>query len=127
MKKILSYTLLLATGLLTFSACEKETDRKADFTTTEENAFVRVIHVSPSFRQVFNAPDSFNIFINDNKVNGPLITYAGLFPATGSNFGYFAVPTGLQHIKLSVAGIVKADSIPLTLFSKVFSNLIGDA
>lgn len=120
MKKILLCTLLLATGLLTFSACEKKADRKAEFTTTEENAFVRIIHVSPSFRQVFNAPDSFNIFINDNKVNGPLITYAGLFPATGSNFGYFAVPTGLQHIKLSVAGIVKADSIPLTLFSKVF-------
>lgn len=122
MKKILSYSSLAAVAMIMFVACQKEAQIQAPFTTTEDNAFVRVIHASPSFRQVFNAPDSFNIFVNDAKVNGPLITYAGLFPATGTNFGYIAVPTGLQNIKLSVAGIVNPDSIPLTLFSKVFTK-----
>ena len=122
MKKILSYSILLAAGLMLIAACKKQADIKADFVTTGDNAFVRLIHVSPSLRQVFNAPDSINIFINNAKVNGPLITYAGLFPASGTNYGYFAVPTGLVHIKLTVAGIVNTDSIPLTSFSKVFTK-----
>ena len=119
---MLSYTTLLAAGLMLLAACKKQSDVKADFVTTGDNAFVRLIHVSPSLRQVFNAPDSINIFINNAKVNGPLITYAGLFPAAGTNYGYFAVPTGLINIKLTVAGIVNTDSIPLTLFTKVFTK-----
>lgn len=119
---MLSYTTLLAAGLMLLAACKKQSDVKADYVTTEENAFVRLIHASPSLREVFNAPDSINVFINNAKVNGPLITYAGLFPATGTNYGYFAVPTGLINIKLTVAGIVNTDSIPLTLFTRVFTK-----
>lgn len=119
---MLSYTTLLAAGLMLLAACKKQSDVKADFVTTEDNAFVRLIHASPSLREVFNAPDSINIFINNAKVNGPLITYAGLFPAAGTNYGYFAVPTGLINIKLTVAGIVNTDSIPLTLFTRVFTK-----
>ena len=122
MKKILSYTTLTAAVLITFIACKKQADIVAPFATTDDQAFVRVIHASPFFRQVFNAPDSFNIFVNNAKVNGPLITYAGLFPTSGTAFGYIAVPQGLVNIKLTVAGTVNTDSIPLTLFTKIFTK-----
>lgn len=122
MKKILSYFSILAAGIVLFSACKKETDIKAQYSTTEENAFVRIVHASPFFRNVFNAPDSINVFVNNVKVNGPLITYAGLFPATGTAFGYFAVPTGLLNVKLTVGGVVNPDSIPLTTFAKVVTK-----
>lgn len=122
MKRILSYTTLIAAGMITFIGCKKQADIVAAYGTTEDQAFVRVIHASPFFRQVFNAPDSFNIFVNNAKVNGPLITYAGLFPTTSTAFGYIAVPQGLVNIKLTVAGAVNPDSIPLTLFTKIFTK-----
>lgn len=122
MKKILLYTTLLVAGVVTFIACKKQADITAVYSTTDDQAFVRVIHASPFFRQVFNAPDSFNIFINNAKVNGPLITYAGQFPLPGTAFGYIAVPQGLVNLKLTVAGRVTPDSIPLTLFTKVFTK-----
>ena len=35
-------------------------------------------------------------------MNGPLITYGGLFPtAATTGFGYIAVPTGLQTVKVT--------------------------
>lgn len=121
MKKIIAYTFIAFAGMLVFSACKKQADLTAPYSGTEGNAFVRFIHASPSFRQVFNAPDSINIYINNEKVNGPLITYAGQFPASGTIYGYMAVPTGLQNIKLTVAGIVNPDSIQLALFTKIFT------
>lgn len=121
MKKIFSYTTLIVFGILVFASCKKQADKIADYSGTEGNAFVRFIHVAPSWRQVFNAPDSLNIFINNAKINGPLITYGGQFPASGTIYGYLGVPVGLQNIKLSVAGVVNPDSIQLALFTKVFT------
>ncbi len=122
MKKIIIYSSLLITAITFFTACKKETQIVAAYSSVENKAFVRFIHSSPSFRQVFNAPDSFNIFINDAKVNASLLTYAGAFPASGTQYGYIAIPTGLQNIRLTVAGRVTPDSIPLILFTKVFSQ-----
>lgn len=122
MKKLLSYTALLATGLLVFASCEKQTDRIADYTTTESSSFIRVIHASPSFRQVFTAPDSIHLYLNNAKVNGAQLTYGGVFPASSTTgFGYIAVPAGLQNVKLTVAGRVNPDSIPLALFTRLTS------
>lgn len=84
MKKLLSYTALIAAGMMVFASCEKQADRTAEYTTVEDKAFIRVIHASPSFRQVFNAPDSINLYVNNAKVNGPLITYGG-FPGCRDN------------------------------------------
>lgn len=120
MKRILSYTALLAVGIVAFSSCKKEAERTATFTNTEGKAFIRVIHAAPSFRQVFAAPDSINIFVNNIKVNGALITYGGMFPASASTgFGYIAIPAGLQNVKLTVAGRVNPDSIALATVSKM--------
>lgn len=119
MKKLFSYTAMLAAGMMVFASCEKQADRTAEFSTVEDKAFIRVIHASPSFRQVFNAPDSINLYLNNAKINGALITYGGLFPAAGTGFGYIAVPAGLQNVKLTVAGRVNPDSIPLALFTRL--------
>ncbi len=109
---------MLAAGVMVFTSCEKQADRTANYTTLEGKAFIRVIHASPSFRQVFNAPDSINIYVNNEKVNGPLITYGGLFPtAATTGFGYIAVPTGLQTVKVTVAGRVTPDSIQLAVLT----------
>lgn len=109
---------MLAAGVMVFTSCEKQADRTANYTTVEGKAFIRVIHASPSFRQVFNAPDSINIYVNNEKVNGPLITYGGLFPtAATTGFGYIAVPTGLQTVKVTVAGRVTPDSIQLAVLT----------
>ncbi len=123
MKRILSYTALLAAGVMAFASCEKKADRTANYTSSDGMALLRVIHAAPSFRQVFNAPDSINLYVNNAKVNGPLLTYTGTFPAsatTGS--GYFAVPAGLQNLRLTVAGRVNQDSIPLATVSRIITG-----
>lgn len=123
MKKILSYTALLAAGMMTIIACEKQADKTATFTSASDMAFVSVIHASPNFRQVFNAPDSINVFVNNRKVNGALITYGSTFPSFAtSQSGYIALTPGLQNIRLTVAGRVTPDSIPLTTLSKIFTG-----
>lgn len=123
MKKILSYAALLAAGMMTIIACEKQADKTATFTSAQDMAFVSVIHASPNFRQVFNAPDSINVYVNNQKVNGALITYGGIFPASATTLsGYIAVPPGLQNIKLTVAGRVTPDSIPLATLSNIFTK-----
>jgi len=122
MKKFSLYISLFTAGILLFSACQKETKTKADFTTTEGNAFIRVVHVAPSFRQVFNAPDSFNIYVNGAKVNSPFLTYLSIFPSPFN--AYFAVQPGLQQIKVSVHGFASAnpDSTLITSFTKLFTT-----
>lgn len=126
MKKITFYTSLFAAGILLFSACKKESEMNAAYvsTTSETAAFFRVIHAAPYFRQTFNAPDSFNVYVNSNKANSPFLTYGSIFPqsATTGN-GYIAVPPGLQQIKMSVNGFASAnpDSTLLLNFTKVFN------
>lgn len=122
MKKITFYISLLAAGVIVFSACKKEAAKTADFTTTEGSAFLRVVHAAPSFRKIFNLPDSFNVYVNGGKINSPFFTYGSIFPGTASNSGYVAVPPGLQQVKLSVHGFASAssDSTLLTNFTKVF-------
>lgn len=124
MKKIISYTLLVATSIMLFTACKKQTDLVANFSLSSEKAFLRVIHVAPSFRAIYNAPDSFNIYVNNGKVNNSYISFGGQFPASGSTLnGYFAVNPGLNNVVLSFGGklIQNGDSIPFSLSDKLFS------
>jgi hypothetical protein len=124
MKKIISYTLLVATSIMLFTACKKQTDLVADFSLSSEKAFLRVIHVAPSFRAIYNAPDSFNIYVNNGKVNNSFITFGGQFPASGSTQnGYFAVNPGYNNVVLSYGGILSqnGDSIPFSLSDRLFA------
>jgi hypothetical protein len=125
MKKITFYTSLFAAGILLFTACKKESEMNAVFapTTNDNAAFFRIIHAAPGFRQVFNAPDSFNVYINGNKITSPFLTYGSIFPTATTGNGYIATPPGLQQIKMSVHGFASAnpDSTLLINFTKVFT------
>lgn len=126
MKKITLYTsLFIMGGVLLFSACKKQADMVAPYdAATENTAYLRVIHASPFFRQYFNAPDSFNVYVNGNKMNAPFLTYGSIFPQATSTFGYVAVNPGLQQIKMSINGFASAspDSTQLINFTKVFDK-----
>jgi hypothetical protein len=120
MKKYFSLLIFITAGLLIISACKK------DFTkfTNEplfigDQAFLRVMHVSPNFRAVQNKPDSFNIYVGANKINGSLFTYNGAFPATAINSNtYAAVPSGSQAIRLSLQGVNNIDSVTIMQLDK---------
>jgi hypothetical protein len=122
MKKITLCISLFVAGTMAFMACQKEAKVNGAYETTDGSAFLRVVNAAPSFRQVFNLPDSFNVYVNGAKVSSPFLTYASTFPASGTNFGYLAVPPGLQQIKLSVNGFSSTnyDSTLITNFTKVF-------
>lgn len=124
MKKITLYISLFVAGTMAFTACEKEAKVNGAYETTDGSAFLRVVDASPNFRQVFNLPDSFNVYVNGAKVNSPFLTYGSIFPGSATNFGYLAVPPGLQQIKLSVHGFASTnyDSAQLTNFTKVFQS-----
>ncbi len=126
MKKITLYISLFLAAAITFVACRKDaTDWNAAYdASTDATAYFRVVHASPFFRQQFNAPDSFNVYVNNIKVNSPFLTYGSIFPGTSTGFGYIAVPPGLQQVRISVNGFASAspDSTQLINFTKVFTN-----
>jgi hypothetical protein len=120
MKKYFSLFIFIVTVLMIITACEK------DFTkfTNEplfigDQAFLRVMHVSPNFRAVQNKPDSFNVYVGASKVNGSLFTYNGAFPAAAINANtYAAVPSGSQAIRLSLQGVNNIDSVTIMQLDK---------
>lgn len=124
MKKITFYTCFFAAGILMFMACKKETKMNATYEAgNDQTAYLRVIHASPNFRQQFNAPDSFNLYVNNIKMNAPFLTYGSIFPATTTGNGYVAVTPGLQQIKMSVHGFASAspDSTLIMNFTKTIN------
>src|SRR4030095_6098404 len=120
MKKYFSLFIFIMTVLVIITACEK------DFTkfTNEplfigDQAFLRVMHVSPNFRAVQNKPDSFNVYVGTTKFNGSLFTYNGAFPAAAINANtYAAVPSGSQAIRLSLQGVNNIDSVTVMQLDK---------
>lgn len=122
MKKITFYHSVIAAIIFTVFACTKDNTMQAGFQTNDgTGAYLRVIHVAPSFRAVFNQADSFNVFVNGSKVNGSFLTYASMFPASTSNNAYFTVPSGSATVKFSVAGTVNPDSIAIVSFPATLS------
>lgn len=114
MKRYIS--LLVAGGLLTASviSCTKEYKLRAITQSLDGMAYLKVIDIAPGFRQVFNSPDTFNIFIGANKINSPFLTYNGSFPALAANTNtYSAVPSGDQELRLTLRGIVNTDSLSI--------------
>jgi hypothetical protein len=122
MKKINLYICLVVGTVLALSACKKEYNYLATYETSDGGAYLRVVDAAPGFRSVFSLPDSFNVYVNGAKINSPFLTYASVFPISTTQFGYAAVPTGVQQIKLSVHGFasVQPDSTKLINFTKVF-------
>lgn len=112
------------TCIIVSSSCKRDYDMVADYETPADVAYLRIVHAAPYFRNIFNAPDSFNVLVNGQKVTGyapggaVLLTYNTTFPASNSNYGYVTVPAGEQEIKLTL-GVTNPDSITLKKFTKV--------
>lgn len=135
--------IIVAATFITISACKRDFIIINNPTIADSSfAYVKLVDASPYFRQVTGAADSFNVFFNGVKVNGPALSYNSLFPisinssSTATNLivnSYFAVAPGTQTIKLSVAGVVNPDSIPILSLTKtlvagrMYSLLITDS
>jgi len=104
-----------------FISCKKDI-KPIGYPITQE-AFLRVMHVSTNFRAVQSYPDSFNVYVGTNKINGTLFTYNSAFPSTAfNNNTYAAVPPGPQQIRLSLQGVNKIDSLTIISVQKVLET-----
>ena len=104
-------------------SCTKETKLDATFVSPTGKAFIKVIDYAPSFRLVTANRDSFNVFVNNIKINGAFITYNAGYP-NNVNDTYAAVPAGTQTIRLTVNGVTTPDSITIATFTKTVN--VGD-
>ena len=121
MKKNISFLILVfSCSSLLFCSCSKQLDQIGKVTGSDGFAYIKIGQYSPSFRNIVNGRDSFNVYVNGNKINGSFFTFGSIFP-TASNL-YAAVPTGNQLIRLTVNGVNTADSMTLVGFTK---NLVA--
>ena len=117
MQKILFFVFVSAV-CIGISSCEKKLDVVAEYDTNADNtkAFLKFVHASPNFRQIWNTRDSLNLFVNDVKLNTTNLTYNSIFPfsvnssTTSITATYAAVPAGNVRIKLSNPGATSPDS-----------------
>jgi Domain of unknown function (DUF4397) len=126
-KNTLFPTIILATAISLFS-CKKEYKLVATTKSTDGLAYLAVIDASPNFRKIFNMPDSFNIFVNGQKISGfapggasQFMSFGKAYPPTTTGFGYVGIPAGTQQIKLSVSGVNLADSVTIATFTKTLA------
>jgi Domain of unknown function (DUF4397) len=118
MKKNISLIIIFSIAGLIWS-CAKKIDLVDPVSGTDGLAFIKVADFSPAFSQVVNGRDSFNVYINGNKVNGPFLTYGSFFPSTTNP--YLGVPAGPQSIRITVNGVLTPDSITLATFNKTLA------
>jgi hypothetical protein len=99
------------------SGCKKDPGTKAPLLENQNDAYVRVIHVAPSFRQIFSNRDTFNVYAGSARINSPFLTYNSFFPGSTVD-NYVALPAGNQLFRFSVPGVVNYDSVTLYSFTK---------
>jgi len=119
MKKYIAFitTLSFAVGIL--SSCHDKPELIATTSAPDGVAYVKVGDFAPNFRTVFgNKPDSFNVFVNNQKISGSYLSYGGLYPTT-TNL-YAAVPAGAVTIKMT-QGITNPDSVTLISLNKTLT------
>ncbi len=126
MKKYILITgIILVALVMNLSSCNKDFTTKSPYSTLDGTSMLRIMDLSPNFRNIFSLPDSFNVFINNNLITGYtpsgtlLMTYGSAFPTASSGWGYISIPPGIQQIRLSVRSANNPDSITITSFTKV--------
>ncbi|MDQ6814961.1 MAG: DUF4397 domain-containing protein [Bacteroidota bacterium] len=125
MKKYSWIIVIMVASISSFYSCKRDYTMRSPYSTTEGSSYLRIIDAAPNFRNIFNAPDSFNVLINGSKVAGYtpgaalVMTFGSNFPSISSGYGYIAVPPGTQEIKIST-GILNPDSVSIARFSKTF-------
>jgi hypothetical protein len=121
MKKNISIIIIMfacAIGLIW--SCAKKIDLVDPVSSADGLAFIKVADFSPAFRQVVNGRDSFNVYVNGNKINGSFLTYGSIFPTTTNP--YVGIPAGPQSIRITVNGVTTPDSITLASFNKTLTT-----
>jgi len=119
MKKNISILVLTACSVLFLWSCNKDLKLDATYASNAGMSNLKIINASPNLRAILNGADSFNIYVNNNKISGNVLTYASIFPSTGATNGlYAAFPPGPQSIRITVNGKVYPDSITLVTLSK---------
>lgn len=125
MKKNNLYGLIIIATIFSLASCKRDFTLVATTESPNGMAYLAVIDASPNFRKIFNKPDSFNIFVNDEKISGyapgaasQFMTFGQAYPPTTTGFGYVAVSPGTKQIKLSLSSATKADSVPIVTFTK---------
>jgi hypothetical protein len=75
-------------------SCKRDYSLVATNKTTGGTSYLAIVHASPNFRNIFNMPDSFNVFINGDKISGfnpgtasPFMSYGATFPPNSTGFG----------------------------------------
>lgn len=121
MKKYIVILGAITTTALIFLSCKKEYPIVAAGSNSNGQAFLKIVHASPNFAKVTSKVDGVNIFLDGAKINGPLLKFNSAFPAIGSVNTYATVPAGDHKVKISVGGVVNADSIEVTTLSKTLT------
>jgi hypothetical protein len=120
MKKNFLITLIITCSIGLFTSCEKDLAHVNTYTNTYGLSFIKFFNASPNFRAVFKGADSFNIYVNGEKINGSQLSYNSIFPAVANI--YAAVPSGSQSIRITVNGKTTPDSITLASFNKTLET-----
>jgi hypothetical protein len=102
-------------------ACKKDLTYVATTQGAENKAYVKIVHASPYFRKIFNAPDTLHVYANNQKFNATTLTYGSAFPSSTGN-GYAALDAGVIQFELYAAGKIKPDSAKVTALSKTLAT-----
>lgn len=125
MKYIFSISFIC---VLLLSACKRDYKGIANYTPQDSSmAYLKIVHASPNFRQVFNTKDTFNVFVGGQKINGTALTYNSVWPfsvnssTTNITATYAAVAAGQNQIRLSVPGVATTDSATIVTLTKTLA------
>ncbi len=124
MKKFILYIFIAAISTGVYTSCSKSNDYIAGYTSVDPNSlstsYIKFVHASPYFRNVFGVADTFNVIVNGTKINSPFLSFGGtsIAPQIGTAYGYAAVPAGVLTIKLSTNGVLTGDSTAFKIYTK---------
>ena len=111
--------------VVALTACKRDYAGVANYATSDSSvAYLKIIHASPNFRQIFGMRDTFNVFVGGQKITNTALSFNAIWPfsvnsSTSSiTATYAAVMPGQQTIKLSIPGITNPDSMTITTLSK---------
>lgn len=120
-KWIISACFFIGIALF-INACKKDNYGNAKYNLADSStSYFKIVHSSLNFRRITGKADSFNVYFNNQKVNGAFLTLNSMFPtsvyaaATGVTNSYIAVKPGNEEIKL-----MGLDSTEIIKFNKTF-------
>ena len=131
MKKSLQHiflgALVLVVGLV---ACNKDITYVAEPVSSNANAYIKFLHLSPSLATITGQADNITLLNLDlksntySKITGTPLAYEKYFPTTTNV--YAAVTPGPQTFKFSLAAVSQKDSVELFLNSKRKINVVSN-